>query len=398
MTAADVVHIQQALHSLDVQGWLLYSFRDTNPIASEILGLTPDAHVTRRWACMIPREGPPRGLVHVIEPHVGSLMPAEVRSYSSTEAFKAGLQWILEGLESVAMEYSPNSDIPVVGRVDAGMIELVRSLGARVVSSADLVAWLGARLDPLQIASARRAGSLVRSVMMSAFAFVRDQLVRGASIGEYAVAAMIMEEFAFRGMETDHHPIVAVNAHSANPHYAPTRERQAPIHLGDFLLIDLWGRESGGRTVYGDITWTGFVGESVPEQYAEVFSIVARARDTALSLVSDRFSAGATVTGAEVDLAARSIINQAGYADAFFHRTGHSITWELHGAGVNMDGFESLDTRRLVPCTSFSIEPGIYLPGRFGIRSEIDVLIDEDGTVEGTSEPRQRHVIPILAL
>lgn len=398
MTADSVVRIQEALTVLGLDAWLLYSFRDSNSIAASALGLAPDAHVTRRWACLVPRDGRPRGLVHTIEPHIGREVPGEVRSYSSYLQFRDGLRWLVEGSPSVAMEYSPDNAIPVVSRVDAGTVELVRSLGTNVVSSAELVSWLGARLDTNQIASARRAGALVRDVMVTAFRFMRDEIRMGRGVSEYTVQTMIMEEFQHRGMVTDHPPIVAVNDHSADPHYVPTVDRHSHIRKGDFILIDLWAREDGLNTVFGDITWTGFVGDAVPSEYAEVFRIVASARDSAYDLVAERFADGVPIVGAEVDRAARTVIDAAGYAGSFVHRTGHSITWELHGAGANMDGYETNDTRRLVPGTSFSIEPGIYLPGRFGIRSEIDVLIDDHGAVEATSEPRQTEVIPILAL
>lgn len=398
MTRESVVRIQEALTALDLDGWLLCSFRDSNPISAATLGLTTSAHVTRRWACCIPRTGQPRGLVHTIEPHIGGEMPGEVRSYSSFDQFSNGLRWLVDGLPSVAMEYSPENSIPVVSRVDAGTIELVRSLGTQVVSSADLVSWLGARLDDAQIASTRRAGALVRDIMMLAFRFVRDAIASTGKVSEYEVQAMIMEEFERRGMVTDHAPIVAVGAHSADPHYAPTLERHSSISEGNFLLIDLWGREAGTQSVFGDITWTGYVGDTVPEEHAGVFAVVAAARDAAYDLVAQRFQQGDPVVGAEVDRAARAVIDAAGFGEYFVHRTGHSITWELHGAGANIDGFETNDTRRLVPGTSFSIEPGIYLPGRFGIRSEIDVLIDHDGSVEATSEPRQTEIIPILGV
>lgn len=397
MMTSTIDDIQRALEQLGIPAWLLYSFRDSNPIANAMIGLRPDAHVTRRWVCLVPAVGRPKTLVHRIEPHLAAQIPGDVQSYSSYDEFTAGLQRMLDGVEAVAMEYSPMNAIPVVSRVDAGIIDVVRSFGTTVVSSGDLVAWLGARLDQEQIASARRAGQCMREVVMDAFAGIARSMRNGADVSELSVQTGIMQAFSQRGIETDHAPIVAVNANSADPHYSPATDTSAIIRAGDFVLIDLWGRERGARSVFGDITWTAYVGDRVPDDIREVFDVVARARDVAFDGVRAAFEQGKSITGADVDRLARSVIDAAGYAQYFVHRTGHSITSELHGAGVNLDGFESHDSRNLSCSTSFSIEPGIYLPGRFGIRSEIDVVIDEHGIVTATSEPRQQSVLPLLA-
>lgn len=398
MKQEDLQRIQSTLRRLGIPAWLLYSFRDSNPLSVRTLGLTPDIHQSRRWAYLIPAEGSPLGLVHRIEPHIGALMEGDVLGYSSHVEFQSGLCRLLQGVDRVAMEYSPGNAIPVVSRVDAGTVELVRSCGPEVTSSGDLIASLEARLEPHQIANARRAGSLVRDVMMMAFKGVRDHIDRGERVTEYDVQKRILEEFEHHGLVTDHPPIVAVGANSANPHYEPTAERSEEITHDSFLLIDLWAREAGEGTIYGDITWTGYVGEKVPERYSQIFTIVRDARDMAFHRVRDAFAAGDSLSGAEVDDVARSVIERAGYGEHFTHRTGHSISTELHGAGANLDNFETHDTRSILPGTSFSIEPGIYLPGDFGVRSELDVLIDDDSTVEATSEPVQQEVLAIMTL
>ncbi len=396
MNNNELEQIQATLRSLNIPAWLLYSFRDSNPIAVRLLGLTPEVHQSRRWALMVPAHGTPRGLVHSIEPHIGVVMPGEVASYSSFNEFESGLRALLEGIPAVAMEYSPNNNVPVVSRVDAGTVEFVRSTGTDVVSSGDLIAALEARLTPEEIASARRAGAAVRECVMIAFQYIAENHVRGQKINEYMVQQVIVEEFEHRGLITDHQPIVAVNANSANAHYAPSVEQSSPIHPGDFILIDLWAREAGEATVYGDITWTGFAGETIPERHAEVFEVVRAARDAAYDSVVTAFAQGRTLSGADVDDAARGVIERAGFAPWFTHRTGHSITSELHGAGANIDNYETRDTRTILPGTSFSIEPGIYLQGEFGVRSEIDVIVDHDGTVSATSEPRQREILRLV--
>lgn len=389
--------IQSTLRQLGLQGWLLYSFRDSNPIATRMLGLTPEVHQSRRWACLIPAEGPVRGLTHRIEPHIGRMIPGEVIEYSTHQEFEKGLATLVDGLERVAMEYSPRNAIPVISKVDAGTIELVEAGGVEVVSSGALIAHLEARLNREQQESALRAGKAVRDVMMAAFALIRDRVSSSTALTEYDVQRFILEEFERRGLETDHPPIVGVGPNSANPHYEPAAEGSSPIRLGDFVLIDLWAREKDARSIFGDITWTGFVGESVPSEHAEVFAIVARARDAAFERVVEAMSTDTAITGADLDDAARAVIVDAGYGEYFVHRTGHSITTELHGAGANLDNYETRDTRPILRSTSFSIEPGIYLTGRFGIRSELDVLITDEGEVIATSDPVQQEIVAILA-
>jgi Xaa-Pro dipeptidase len=397
MTQEQLEQIQNTLRTLGIPAWLLYNFRDSNPIASRALGLAPNAHQTRRWVYLIPAEGTPRGLAHRIEPHIGALMLGDVTPYSSYREFESGLAAMLAGLDRVAMEYSPRNGVPVVSRVDAGTIELVRSWGVDVLSSGDLIATFEARLGGEQIASARRAGQHVREVVMRAFGFIREMIESHTRVTEVDVQRFILEAFEERGYVTDHAPICGVGPNSANPHYDPSAEECAEIRPGDFVLIDLWAREQAEGTVYGDITWVGYVGESVPDRYSKVFEVVRDARDAAFVRVRQAFAAGEKITGAELDDIARGVIERAGYGQYFTHRTGHSITTELHGAGANLDNFETQDTRTILAGTSFSIEPGIYLPGEFGIRSELDVVISADGDVWATSEPLQHEVLAIMA-
>jgi Xaa-Pro dipeptidase len=396
MTEAYLERVQRTLRQLGIPAWLLYNFRDSNPIATRVIGMPPDIHQTRRWAYLIPAHGEPCGLVHRIEPHLRRSMPGETILYSSHEEFFDGLASMLRGLPTVAMEYSPRNEIPVISKVDAGTIELVRSLGVEVVPSGTLIAHLEAVLSEEQLASALRAGVAVRETMMSAFRFIRDRICAGTPVGEYDVQQEILREFGRRGLVTDHPPMCSVGANSANPHYELTAEGSHPIVNGDFVLIDLWGRERNPDAIFGDITWVGYVGRSVPDRYRRVFRIVRDARDAAFHHVRDAFAASEEVTGADVDRTARGIIEEAGYGEQFVHRTGHSITTELHGAGANLDSFETEDTRPILPGTSFSIEPGIYIPGEFGIRSELDVVIGFDRSVIATSDPVRQEVIAIL--
>lgn len=380
-----------------VDAWLLYNFRDSNAIACRVVGLPAGTHQTRRWATLIPAAGEPRSLVHRIEPHIAQVLPGQVDFYSSRVEFEEALRALLDGHSRVAVEYSSNNGLPVVSRVDAGTVELVRGFGVEVESSGELIARLESTLSDERIESAVRAGKACREVMVGAFGFIRDRLRGGTLTTEYDVVEFILAQLAAHGLVTDHDPNCSVGPNSANPHYQPTPETALPITEGDFVLIDLWGKEEADGSVFGDITWTGYVGTTVPEEYENVFQVVRASRDAALRRVQDAFAGGTPVTGAQLDDAARAVIVDAGYGEYYIHRTGHSITSDLHGAGTNLDNFETKDDRPILPATSFSIEPGIYLPGEFGIRSELDVVVLPDGTVLATSEPLQETVVPILA-
>lgn len=388
--------IQGAMREAGIKGWLLCNFRDSNVIASRIIGLTPETHQTRRWALLIPDQGEPQGLVHRIEPHLATGMPGSVTFYSSQIEYQDGLKQLVGNLPEVAMEYSPNNALPVVAKVDAGTVELVRSFGTEVISSGELIARLESRLEDWQIESGIRAGNACREVMFEAFSFIRQAVEAGEKITEFDVVQYILSQFDARGLVTDHDPNCSVGANSANPHYQPSAESASVIESGSFVLIDLWGKEEREGSVYGDITWTGYVGEEVPEEYERVFGIVRDGRDASLEAVRKAFTEGVAVTGAELDDAARDIIDGAGFGEQFIHRTGHSISTDLHGAGTNLDNFETQDTRPILTATSFSIEPGIYLPNRFGIRSELDVIITKGGEVIVPSEPLQKSVLSIM--
>ena len=393
-----VEEIQEGLREVGIDGWLLYNFRDLNPVACRLLGIGPEVHQTRRWVTLIPAEGEPRSLHHAIEPHLAGYLPGEASSYSTLQEYREQLSGMVAGLGRVAMEYSPGNSIPTVARVDAGTVELIGELGPEVVSSGELIARIESRLSPGQIEAAVAAGAACREVMRGAFRFIRESLLEGKEITEYDVVCLVERELADRELDPLHAPICAVNENSANPHYSPTESSARRIERGQVVLIDLWGRAKGREGVFGDITWTAFTGEKAPDRVQEVFGVVRDARIAALAAVVDAFGGerndgGSPLSGADVDRAARGLIDGAGFGRYFVHRTGHSITGELHGAGTNLDASESIDDRPLLSATSFSIEPGIYLPNEFGIRSEIDVVIDATGTVIVTSEPAQSELL-----
>lgn len=388
----DLSKVQQALKREAVDAWLLYDFRGQNTIAREVLGTPEHAILTRRWFYCIPASGDPVALQQVMEPESVAHLPGRKIIYRDRGSLQEGLKSIVSRYARVAMEYSPRAALPTLSRVDRGTLELVESLGPKVVSSANLVQDFLAVLNAGQIASHRRASAIVMRVKEAAFSRAAEAVEARRTLGEHDLKEFILEQFAERGIETDHGPIVATNDHAGRPHYEPEKSVNTPLRKGDLLLIDLWGREPGG--VFADITWTGFLGPTPPPKIAEVFKFVSQARDAAVAAILTDHKAGRVTTGAAADRAARAVIHKAGYGDYFIHRTGHSITATLHGPGANLDDFETEDSRPLVPGLLFSVEPGIYLEN-FGIRSEINVLMTTGGP-EVTTLPLQTEVLPLL--
>ena len=381
--AGRIPALQRALAEARLDAWLLYDFHAQNPTAVGALGLT-GRMLTRRWFYLVPREGEPVALVHAIE--LGSFppeVPGRRERYASWASLREGLSRLLGALPKgarVAMEYFPEGAIPTLSRVDAGTLELVRGLGVEVVSSGDLVQRFLCRWDAAQVESHRRALAAIDGAKDAAFARVGEALRRGETLLETDVQAFLMARFREADLETDHPPIVAVNAHAGDPHYAPSAATPTPIRSGDVLLIDLWARGRGPRDVYADITWVGFCGDRPPERLERIFRVTTEARDVGLETLRRAHVEGRTLQGWEVDRAVRDHIAAAGFGDAFVHRTGHSIGTEVHGDGANLDDLETHDTRPLVPGLAFSIEPGIYLPAEgLGVRSEIDVFLADDG-------------------
>ncbi len=392
-----VADIQQALReSPDLDGWLFYDFRRSDPLAYRVLELDSTRHVTRRWYYWLPARGAPVKLLHRIEPRVLDELPGEALLYASWKEQQATLARILSGVKRAAMQYSPLNAVPYISRVDAGTIELIRSFGIEVITSADLVQRFEAAWNDRQLASHKDAATKLRRIVDEAFAHVRRRIAARKTLTEYDLQQFILSRIRAHQLITATPPIAAVNAHSADPHYLPSPKGSSRIKTGDLVLIDLWAKQPKAGSVYADITWTGFVGKDVPVRQREVFTIVRDARDAALDFVRAQVSSGHFPCGWEVDEVCRAVIRKAGYSDRFVHRTGHSIGEEVHGNGANIDNLETKDGRRLMPRTCFSIEPGIYLSGEFGIRSELDVyLSDREAHVFG--QPVQTAIVPILA-
>ena len=400
-SAERVRDIQAALRAAGLDGWLFYDFRQSDPLAYRILRLDPRQFSTRRWFYFVPAEGEPVRINHAIEQGKLDRLPGRRLIYSSWQKLNENLRDALStvnasGKPRVAMQYSPENSIPYISRVDAGTIELVRSLGAEPVTSADLVQLFEAVWTDEQYDSHVTAANNIHNIIQEAFAEVARKIKSDEPVTEYDIQQFMVRRFEEEGMTCEgDHPIVSVNSNAASPHYQPSASKFSPIRRGDFLLLDVWAKLKTPGAVYADQTWTGFVGEEPGEEHVKVFRIVRDARDAAIEFVRENVKAGREIKGAEVDDVSRGVITRAGYGEYFTHRTGHSIGEEVHGNGAHIDNLETRDSRRIIPRTCFSIEPGVYLPGNFGVRSEVDVYVS-DGDIEVTGQPVQTELVAIL--
>jgi len=387
--------IQQALRDEGLDGWLFYDFRKSNPIAYQVLSLPADAFYSRRWFYFIPAQGTPTAIISAVESHVLGALPGERKIFRTWQEMRLHLEAVLSPGTRVAMEYSPMNAIPYMSRIDGGTLELVRSYGAEVVTSANLAQRFIAQLTPAQIESHRQAGQRLIAAKDALFTELSDNLRADVAMNEYSVQQRflaLIEQLGLVGADVH----VAVNANISNPHYGPTSEQHSPIQHGDLVLFDFWAHLPEPGAIYADYTWMAFAGtrDEIPHRQLGIFDIVVRARDAAIAFVRKQLEAGRRVQGRQVDDIARGVIADAGYADYFVHRTGHSIDTALHGNGANIDNFETQDERILLPSTCCSIEPGIYLPS-FGVRSEVDLLIHEHDA-EVTGIPIQEEIVALL--
>jgi Xaa-Pro aminopeptidase len=393
--ALDVPAIAAALRTEGLDGWLLYDFHGINPIAMELVkdGQAGGHLATRRWYYLIPANGSPRGLVHAIESHALAHLPGTVEQYAGREQLESGLRRLVGGLRRIAMEYSPRCAIPYVSRVDAGTVELIRELGVEVVSSADLVQQFSAVWSEDEIASHRLASEKLYRVKDRAFEAIAQRARDGIATSEYDIQQMMAGWFVDEGLVTDSDPIVAVNEHAGDPHYLPTPSAARRIGRDDLVLLDLWGKLDRPGAVFADITWVGYTGRAVPQQFADAFAAIRDARDAAAALVTDSARNGRDLRGWQVDDAAAAVLRERGYGNRILHRTGHSLGESVHGNGVNMDDYETHDDRRLIPGTGFTIEPGVYFPN-FGVRTEINMIVFEhDAAVTG---PLQTEILALV--
>ena len=384
--------IQKILLDFEIPAWLFYDFQGQDQIARRILKFTRNSHETRRWFYLVPARSAPVKLVHKIEIHTLNHLPGNMISYAGWRELESALQKILEQYPTVAMQYSPNNAIPYISKVDAGTVEMIRRAGTEVVSSADLIQQLEAVWSETQLKSHIKAAESLRKIVDLTFQEIGKRARTSQGTTETEIQSFMMELFLFNNLTTDHPPIVAVNEHSGNPHYAPSQKNLTLIKEGDFVLLDLWGKlKEPIDAVYADITWTGFIGKEASQKHQEIFEIVSDARNEAVKFIENAVMNNQPIYGWQVDDVTRNYITEHGYGKNFFHRTGHSIGTDVHFTGANIDNYETRDTRRLIPHTCFSIEPGIYLP-EFGIRSEIDLYIDTRSILV-TGKPVQTEIV-----
>ena len=391
----DVQAVQAVLREDELDGWLLYDFHGSNPIACAVAQIDSTTKLTtRRWYYLIPAEGEPRALMHAVESTSLTHLPGTHRLYAGQQQLQAELERLVSGCRTVAMEYSPNGAIPYISRVDAGTVDSIRTLGVNVVSSGDLAQRFEAVWDDTSLETHRAASTRLYRIKDRAFAMIRERLDSGAPLNEFEVQQAMVGWFDDEKLVSDSPPVVASQQSSGNPHYLPTAHQSRPIGPGDIVLLDLWGKTDAPGAVYADITWMGYGGLDIPSDYARTFSLACAARDAAIARVKEASARGEDLRGWQVDHAARDVIAAAGLGDYFVHRTGHSLGEAVHGNGVHMDDYETHDDRRLLPGTGFTIEPGIYYD-TYGVRTEINMFVGQhQAQVTG---PVQSELVPLTA-
>ena len=390
----DVGAVQTALKREGLDGWLLYDFHGSNPVANRVTDMARIGKLaTRRWFYLIPAAGEPRALVHAIEKHNLDHLSGSKTVYAGREQLDAGLRQILGGVRRIAMEYSPKNAIPYVSRVDAGTIEAVRGCGVDVVSSGDLIQQFEAHWSEAQIATHRRASESLYRIKDQAFDAVRTRLKGGVSTTEYDIQQLMVGWFKDEGLIAESAPCVSAQENAGDPHYLASAAKHRIIRPNELVLLDLWGKLKEPGAVYADITWIGFAGNDVPAEMTKAFETICAARDAAVTVIQDAAKAGRDVRGFEADRASRKVMIDAGYGSAILHRTGHSLGEEVHGNGAHLDDYETHDERRLLPGSGFTIEPGLYFHN-FGVRTEINMVWTAKGP-EVTGE-RQKNIVTLV--
>ena len=389
----DVAAVQSALTAEGLDAWLLYDFQGSNPVSYRLAGMGGGGHLaTRRWFYLIPASGEPQGLVHAIERYNLDHLPGTKIVYAGRAQLHAGLAKLLMRRRRVAMEYSANNAIPYVSRVDAGTIELVRSMGVEVVSSGDLIQQFEARWSDAAIATHRTASEKLYRIKDQAFESVAKRLRDGVATTEFDIQQQMAGWFADEGLVAESAPNVSAQENAGNPHYLPTAGHHRAIRANELLLLDLWGKLATPGAVYADITWVGFTGATVPDRMAQAFGAICGARDAAVDAVQNAALAGREIRGFEADQAARTVLIDAGFESAILHRTGHSLGENVHGNGAHLDDYETHDERRLMPGSGFTIEPGLYFKD-FGVRTEINMVWTEKGPE--VTGPRQKAILSL---
>jgi Xaa-Pro aminopeptidase len=389
----DLKAIQKALKAAKISGWLLCDFRNRDYLAYRVLGMDVEKLNTRRWYYFIPAKGEPKKLVSRVERAVLDALPGKKALYTAWPELHAGLKTLLGPKKTIAMQYSPRNNVPYISFVDAGTMELIKGLGHKVVSSADLVQMFVSVIGEEGYRLHKDTGVIMDRIRAEAFEEIRNAIRTKSGATEYDVQQFIMRRFAEHGLTTYSPPMVGVNDHPADPHFEVTAGNAREFKPGDTVLIDLWAKKNVPGGIYYDITWVGYIGDKPPATYQEIADVVFCARDAAIAFVQESIAKGKPVAGWHVDAVCRTVVEGAGYGKYFVHRTGHAIGTETHGEGVNIDNFETKDERRLLPGCCFSIEPGIYLERKMAVRTEINMFIRPGGVAEVTGEIQKELVL-----
>lgn len=389
----DLKKIQAALRRHGIDGWLFYDFHNRDMLAYRILGLDSTKMATRRWFYFIPAKGEPRKLAHSVEKFKLDSIPGKKDVYLPWQQQHSLLKKMLGPKKKIAMQYSPKNNIPYISIVDAGTIELVKSFGHKVVSSADLVTEFEAYIDETGYRLHIQAGKKIDEIRKQAFELIRKSVNENMNLTEYDIQQFIMKRFSEEGLVTHDAPIVGTNDHPADPHFGPTPQNARKFKTGDTVLIDLWAKRDVPNGIYYDITWVGYIGSNPPKKYVDIFNAAKNAREAAVKFVQEKFVKKKTCYGWEVDDVCRNVVKKSGYGKYFVHRTGHSIGAEVHGNGANIDNLETKDERQLMPGSCFSIEPGIYLEGEMAVRTEINMFIKHNGEAVVTGEAQNEIVL-----
>jgi len=389
----DIGKIQKALRGKRIDGWLLTDFRNRDYLAYRVVGLNFEKMASRRWYYYIPARGEPRKLVSAVERlHLDSL-PGKRLVYLSWQEQHSALKKLMGPGKKIAMQYSPKNNVPYISLVDGGTIELLKSLGYKIVSSADLISMFISVIPEEGYRTHIEAGRIMDRIRAEAFDQIRTAVRTNSGATEYDIQQYMARRFKEEGLTTYDPPMVGVNDHPADPHFETAKESARVFKQGDTVLIDMWAKKDVPGGIYYDITWVGYIGSTPPAKYVKMFNAVKAGRDAAIKFVKDKFAKGETCYGWQVDDACRNVVKKAGFGKYFLHRTGHSITEETHGNGVNIDNLETKDERALLPGCCFSIEPGIYLDGEMAVRTEINMFIRHDGVPEVTGEIQQDLVL-----
>ena len=357
----DVAAVQQSLKAEGLDGWLLYDFHGSNPIAARLLGTANGAKMTtRRWFYLVPATGEPRGLVHAIERRTLDALPGEKSVYAGRQQLDAGLTKLLSGMKRVAMEYSRElrDSVHLAHRRRHGRAGARARRRSGVVRRSGAAVRSGVGRTRAGDASRRVAGALSRQGSR-----VRvDREARARRRGDDRVRDPAADGGVVRGRRPRQRLApgcggAGERGRSALPAHGATRagrfgrtswccsicgRRRRKTRRRYMPILRGWGL----RVRRCRPRWPGLSRPSARRVTPPSRSCRTRPRTRR------------DLRGWQVDRAAREVLEGAGFGERILHRTGHNLGRDVHGNGVHMDDYESHDDRRLMPGTGFTIEPG----------------------------------------